>query len=370
MREELGLIRTQELLAARRTDGGQQFFSRANDFGYSKNPEETFRIWDKEKVLGDLIYVIRSFQPDVIVCRFPADGGGGHGHHTASAILGAEAFKLAADKNAYPEQLKEVTVWQPKRIVTNTGRWWNPDISAEDKNVVAEDCGAYSTLLGISCNEIAAHSRTKHKSQGFGSTGSRGEQMEYFEHVDGVMAKNSLFDDFSDTWSKNGQTEVEEKIKKILEEFNVGAPELSIQSLFELRSKILGLKQSRWSSVKAKDIEVIIAQCAGLYFEVRTSSKIAALEDSVQFKLELISRNIDGFEVEGITGVEAGFSIGKKSLMKNIGWDLEAGLKISNQELSTPYWLKNKGTLGTYALERQSQVLFRRTSLDILLLRR
>ena len=173
LREELGLIRTQELLMARSVDGGRQFFSRANDFGYSKNPEETFRIWDKEKVLGDLIYVIRAFQPDVIVCRFPADGGGGHGHHTASAILGDEAFDLAADPNSYREQLKSVKVWQARRLVTNTGRWWNDSISGDDPNVVTEDIGQYESLLGTSCNEIAAKSRTMHKSQGFGSTGVR-----------------------------------------------------------------------------------------------------------------------------------------------------------------------------------------------------
>ncbi|MBD0277555.1 MAG: PIG-L family deacetylase, partial [Flavisolibacter sp.] len=84
---ELGLIRTQELLAARRIDGAEQFFTRAFDFGFSKGPEETFTKWDREKILSDVVWVIRKFQPDVIITRFPTTGEGGHGQHTASAIL-------------------------------------------------------------------------------------------------------------------------------------------------------------------------------------------------------------------------------------------------------------------------------------------
>ena len=115
LREQLGIIRTQELLAARRTDGGEQYFTRANDFGYSKTAEETLEIWDRDKILGDVVRVIRQFRPDVIVCRFPVDGGGGHGHHTASAVLGREAFDLAADPAAYPEQLETLETWQALR---------------------------------------------------------------------------------------------------------------------------------------------------------------------------------------------------------------------------------------------------------------
>src|SRR3954469_25590004 len=104
--EKLGVARTQELMAARRLDGGRQFFTRAIDFGFSKTPEETLRFWDREQVLGDVVRIIRQYRPDVIVTRFPIPpGSGGHGHHTASGILGVEAFKLAGDPKAYPEQL-------------------------------------------------------------------------------------------------------------------------------------------------------------------------------------------------------------------------------------------------------------------------
>src|SRR5258706_13110446 len=129
IRDQLGLIRTQELLASRKIDGGKQFFTRANDFGYSKNAKETFEIWNKNEILSVVVRVYRQFQPDVIITRFPPDERAGHGHHTASAILAQEAFDLSADVNAFPDQVKDGTVWQSKRLFTNTGRWWNQTIN-------------------------------------------------------------------------------------------------------------------------------------------------------------------------------------------------------------------------------------------------
>jgi LmbE family N-acetylglucosaminyl deacetylase len=124
IRNLLGVIRTQELLAARRTDGGEQFFTRANDFGFSKEPDETFSIWDKNDVLSDVVLVIRKFKPDVIINRFDhRTPGTTHGHHTGSAMLSFEAFDLANDKSAFPDLLKYTDVWQPKRLFYNTSPW-------------------------------------------------------------------------------------------------------------------------------------------------------------------------------------------------------------------------------------------------------
>ena len=190
IRELLGLIRTQELLAARRIDGGQQYFSRANDFGYSKNPTETQQIWDREAVMADMVWTIRKHRPDIIVNRFSHNSGRRtHGHHTSSAQLSVEVFDLAADPNAFPEQLKYVEVWQPKRLFFNTSWWFyggRDKFAAADKsNMSAVDAGLYYPLKGKSNNEIAAESRSMHKSQGFGSIGSRGEQMEYLDFIKG-----------------------------------------------------------------------------------------------------------------------------------------------------------------------------------------
>ncbi len=360
LRDELGLIRTQELLMARRVDGGRQYFSRANDFGYSKNPEETFEIWDKQKVLGDLVYVIRAFQPDIIVCRFPADGRGGHGHHTASAILGAEAFELAENPNAYSEQLATVKIWKSKRLVTNTGRWWNDSISAKDPNVVAENIGAYNALLGTSCNEIAASSRTLHKSQGFGSTGVRGEQLEYFEHVKGLPAKSSLFDDVDFSWGRiEGAKGVEKSIDKILKKFDLNHPEKSIDALFQLRNQLKKLAPQVRVEEKIKEIEKLIVQCGGVYVEAVATKNAASPNDSVQIDLEFISRQSNDFVVKSYAVPNLPWTFTNNDILRqNEKIERKQKLFIPNDfQVSVPYWLKNTGTLGTYSLENQALVL-------------
>src|SRR6187402_1472449 len=195
--ELLGLIRTQELLAARRVDGAEQFFTRANDFGFSKGPEETLKIWDREKVLGDVVWVIRKFRPDVMICRFATDGSGGHGHHTSSAILAQEAFALAADPTKYPEQLKYVQVWQAKRILLNGGGPGGGGTGQLRINV-----GVYNPLIGKGYGEVAADSRSNHKTQGFGSAKQRGESFETFKTILGDAPKTDLMDGVNTTWAR------------------------------------------------------------------------------------------------------------------------------------------------------------------------
>src|SRR2546421_7624764 len=147
--ELLGLVRTQELLAARRIDGAEQFFTRAVDFGFSKSPEEALRIWGHDEVLSDVVWVIRRFRPDVIITRFPTTGEGGHGHHTASAILAVEASDAAADPARFPEQLKYVHLWQPKRLFWN--RFTFQPVKPDDPSVAKSlrtDIGAFNPLRG------------------------------------------------------------------------------------------------------------------------------------------------------------------------------------------------------------------------------
>src|ERR1017187_8744657 len=198
--ELLGLIRTQELLAARRIDGAEQFFTRANDFGFSKNPEETFSFWNKDSILADVVWTIRKFKPDVIICRFPTTGEGGHGHHTASAILTVEAFSAAADPKRVPNQLKYVQVWQGKRIFWNTFNFGSTNTTSPDQLQV--DVGIYNSLLGKSYGEFAAESRSNHKSQGFGSAKSRGAAIEYFKFLKGDSVKKGLFEGIDQSWKR------------------------------------------------------------------------------------------------------------------------------------------------------------------------
>jgi LmbE family N-acetylglucosaminyl deacetylase len=150
----MGIVRTQELLEARKVDGGEQLFTRAVDFGYSKTPEETFVKWDKKEVLADVVWAIRKFKPDVIITRFPPTSDAGHGHHTASAILAEEAFDLAGDPKAFPKQLEYTSVWQPKRLFLNASTWWDKELPEKAKANPTEyttiDIGTYNTLLGKS----------------------------------------------------------------------------------------------------------------------------------------------------------------------------------------------------------------------------
>src|SRR5580765_5552267 len=198
---ELGLIRTQEMLAARSIDGAEQFFTRAYDFGFTKTTEEAMRIWDKDKILSDVVWVIRKFQPDVIITRFPEDARAGHGQHSASAVLAHEAFKAAADPNAFPDQFKYgVKPWQAKRLVWNTFNFGSTNTTASDQ--LNFDVGVYNPILGKSYGEIAAESRSFHKSQGFGIARSRGQQLEFFTPVEGTPASGNLFDGVTTSWNR------------------------------------------------------------------------------------------------------------------------------------------------------------------------
>lgn len=243
---ELGLIRTQELLAARRIDGGEQFFTRAYDFGYSKNPEETFEKWHKEKILSDVVWVIRKFQPDVIITRFPTTGEGGHGHHTASAILANEAFEAAADSKRFPEQLKFVKPWKAKRILWNTFNFGgNNTTNASQFHI---NVGGYNTLLGKSYGEIAAQSRSQHKSQGFGVASTRGESFEYFKTTGGDAPVQELTDGIITNWLRIGKKgeNIEKAIQEIKINFDETAPQKSVQPLVALYKTLKSLSPDFW----------------------------------------------------------------------------------------------------------------------------
>ncbi|PCH95118.1 MAG: LmbE family protein [Bacteroidetes bacterium] len=359
IREELGIIRTQELLAARRTDGGQQFFTRAIDFGYSKTSSETQEIWNREKVLADIVWVIRKFRPDVIVSRFPVGGYGGHGHHIASAELGVEAFTKAADKTAYPEQLKFVSTWQAQRIVVNTGRWWNKDISADDEGVVAHDIGSYVEELGLSCNELASLSRTMHKSQGFGSTGKRGTHEEFFEHLGGVQAKESLFEGYSTSWDRvDGSSNVQKTVSELIANYSISEPGKSIGILLGLRNDLKKLKDEYWKRIKLDEVDAIIKACAGLYLEAKCNDFSATPGDSVHIEFELINRSDAKISILSISSDLLGSNLQVDSaLANNQKIELKESYILSTSaKYSQPYWLEKTGTLGTYDVSNQELI--------------
>ncbi len=296
---ELGLIRTQELLAARRIDGGEQFFTRAYDFGYSKNPAETFRIWEKDSILSDVVWVIRRFQPDVIITRFPVTGEGGHGHHTASAILANEAFQAAGDPTKFPEQLKYASVWQPKRILWNTFNFGSTNTTAADQFKL--EVGGFNPLLGKSYGEIAAESRSQHKSQGFGVPSTRGESFEYFKTTGGPAPVSDLFEDIRSDWSRLPQSAgLAAQIDSLTAQFNPQHPEHSLEHLLRIYARMYALPSNNWKEYKLNALRNLIYQCAGLYAEAITAQPSVAHGDTLRFSLNLIARSKASLQLQSV----------------------------------------------------------------------
>ncbi len=351
IRDLLGLIRTQELLAARRIDGGHQFFTRANDFGYSKNDEEAFRIWNKEEILSDVVRVMRKFQPDIILTRFPADARAGHGHHTASGVLAEEAFDLTHDPKVFPDQLATLGLWQAKSLYTNTGRWWNRDITAETPGIVTMDIGTYNPLLGKSYSEIAAVSRTQHKSQGFGSSGSRGEAMEFFEFVKGYHAKKDIFEDVNTTWSRvEGGSKVEPLIKKLIVEYNEENPSASVPVLLQVRNEILRLKSGIWKDRKLNEVNDLIQDCLGLYVAAASNHYNVAPGEEVTTSFEIVNRSTVPVKVKKITSPVLHYDTAlNTSLENNKPFEFKTRKTIDGKApFSDPYWLKESHSLGLF----------------------
>ncbi len=353
--ELLGIIRSQELLAARRIDGGRQYFTRAIDFGFSKNPEETLRIWNRDQVLADTVRVFRQFQPDVVITRFPSTAGTTHGHHTASARLAREAFAAAADPKRFPEQLDRVGLWRPRRILWNTSPWfYDKREEFKPEALLKLDAGEFSPLLGQSFAELAARSRSMHRSQGFGSSGSRGEVLEYLEHLEGDAAREDLFDGVDTTWGRlAGGTAVGEILDRAYRAFNPESPALVAPLLLEARAKLLALPAGRWKSVKLTDLDRAIVACLGLYLEAAAGTSAAVPGERVKLNLEAANRSSTGVRLKRVTVPAAGTDDsleqdlnGRAGFKKEIEVTLPADLPDSQ-----PYWLREKGSLGMFRVE-------------------
>ncbi|MEN9371478.1 MAG: hypothetical protein RLZZ64_553, partial [Bacteroidota bacterium] len=282
---ELGLIRTQELLAARRVDGGQQFFTRAYDFGFSKRTEEALAKWDKEKVLADAVWVIRKFKPDVIITRFPEDSRAGHGHHSGSAVIAREAFVAAADPKRYPEQFKYgVTPWQAKRILWNTFSFGSTNTTAENQMKI--EVGQYIPLLGKSIGEIAGESRSQHRSQGFGSASTRGSSTEYFTPVMGEQAAKDPMDGVDASWNRvKGAELIAKEVDALVNNYNPQQPEQSIPALIKLKTSLASIDDQHWRTIKIKEIDQLILMCGGIHVEALANKKYITQGDTLQVTL-------------------------------------------------------------------------------------
>src|SRR5258706_7030 len=359
MRDQLGLIRTQELMAARRIDGGQQFFTRANDFGFSKNSKETFEIWNKNEILSDVIRVYRQFQPDVVITRFPPDERAGHGHHTASAMLAIEAFDKSNDPSIFSDQVKDCGVWQPKRLFVNTGRWWNQTINESTPGVVTINVGTYNTLLGKSYSEIAAESRTQHKSQGFGSPGRRGDAPEYLEFTKGEKADKNIFEGVNTTGLRiKGAENISLLVDQAVKEFKDEEPVASVPLLLKIRSAIHSLPPSVWKNRKENEVNEVIQDCLGLFAEATANVFWSPPGEKIKASFEIINRSNLGLSLTEIKAERLSFdSIVSADLKKNAPLAFKSEKKLNdNLNYSDPYWLRQPHTQGLFSVNDPSLI--------------
>ena len=359
--ERLGVIRTEELLDARRIDHARQFFTRAIDFGFSKTADETLHIWGHDKILADVVWVIRNFRPDVIVTRFSPEDQKTHGHHTASAILAQEAFSAAADANRFPEQLAFVKPWQATRLVWNTSPFFfsNRNLPFDPTGLTVLEAGGYNPLLGKSYTEIAAASISMHKSQGVGGAPRRGARKEYFKLLKGQPMTSSLFEGIDTTWSRVANSEsVSAEIHQIISKFNPTDPAASLPELLKLRETMSGLQDESWVAEKKAQLDKIIAACLGLHVEASTATETFIPGQSATVKLEAINRSSVQVTLKEARCLNSGDStkIGA-ALPSNDLVTKDLSCRIPDHApYSQPYWLRKPRALGTFTVDDQKLI--------------
>jgi LmbE family N-acetylglucosaminyl deacetylase len=349
---ELGLIRTQELLAARAQDGAEQYFSRAYEFGFSKSSEEALTIWNHEQVLSDAVWVIRKFQPDIIITRFPRDARAGHGHHSASAIIANEAYIAAADSTKFTEQFKYgVKPWKAKRILWNTFNFGT--VNTTNSSQLNIEVGGYNATIGKSYGEIGAEARTMHKSQGEGRPRRRGTSFEFFELTGGEPATKDIMDGVNTNWDRLQAPNIQTAINNIVQHYEIEHPENSVPALVNVYKLIASLPNSLWRNYKLTELQSIIKDAAGIYIEASSQQQEVFPGTSLQVQLFLNQRSNASSVLEKIT-VPGKDSIFGKTLVnnQNLSWDYT--FKVSNtQAISQPYWLVQAKTEGMFVVNDQ-----------------
>lgn len=346
--ELLGLLRTQELLEARKIDKGRQWFTRALDFGYSKTATETLKLWDKQKILADVVWAIRSNRPEVIITRFdPASNGETHGHHTASALLAMEAFDLAADPKAFPEQLKFVKPWQVKRMFYNTSWWFYGSKEnfekADKKDLYTINVGSYYPLLGISNNEISAKARSKHACQGFGMALERGDELEYLQFLKGDRPKSN--DIFEGILLKSTLKPLQDAIDETISTYQFKNPQFSLPLLVKVYDL---LAKEDPKSAKLAAVKNLILKTQGIYLEWTTANAFGTFGEELNTTLEISNRSnetaVADVDLQPLKRISAGAR-----------WIESQKYKIEDTRISNPYYLEKLPQNNLYNIENPAQ---------------
>ncbi|EDM43455.1 hypothetical protein SCB49_00360 [unidentified eubacterium SCB49] len=360
IRELLGVIRTQELLAARRTDGGSQMFTRANDFGYSKHPDETLDIWESDEVLSDVVRAIRKFKPDIIINRFDhRTPGKTHGHHTASAMLSYDAFDRVGNEKEFPKSAATFGTWQPTRLFMNTSwRFYGSRENfekADKTNLFSVETGNYYSDLGLSNGEIASLSRSMHKSQGFGSTGTRGNETEYLEFLKGEFPKEKTnpFSGINTSWSRLKGGEAIGAILNPLEaNFDFKDPSTMVEPLMQAYQLISNLEDTHWRAIKLAEIEQLIIDCSGLFVEAVADTQTINNKGKYNTTFEVVNRGAVPFNLQSIrTKDGTDILVPNETLTQNEKFNFKASITSKATSSSAPYWLQEEGTLGMYKVK-------------------
>ena len=357
---ELGLIRTQELLAARMQDGAEQYFSTAYEFGFSKSAKEALEIWDHQKVLSDVVWVIRKFQPDIIITRFPGDARAGHGHHAASSIIAQEAYTAAADPTMFPEQFKYgVQPWKAKRILWNTFNFGT--VNTTNDNQLKIEVGGYNPIIGKSYGEIGAEARTMHKSQGEGRPRRRGSYFEFFQHLNGDTARMDIMDGIVTNWTRLNAPKIQSTIQQIIAAYKIDAPAAIVPSLVQLYQKVKALPESNWKHYELNLIQSTIESASGLLVEATTSTQqvvpdgALAIQVLVNQRSDVNSSLVKMQFLSGQTNVKD--SLLNIKLVPNQNQQLTYTFKVpANQPISQPYWLVNPKTEGMFVVQDQTMI--------------
>jgi LmbE family N-acetylglucosaminyl deacetylase len=352
---ELGLIRTQELLSARHVDGAEQFFSRAYDFGFTKTTAEALSIWNEQKILSDVVWIIRKFQPDIIITRFPEDKRAGHGQHSASSVLARMAFSAAADPTQFPEQFAYgVRPWKATRLFLNTYRFGSVNTTSEDQMKI--DVGGYNPLEGKSYGEIAADSRSQHRSQGFGVPHSRGSLLEYFVETAGEKADSSLMENIDCSWDRLPRgVAVAEKIAGMIKKYDPSAPYQSVPDLVAIYRDIKALPEGYWRDEKLKETQDLIQYCTGLYTEATVPGAYALQGQTIPVTLQIINRSPVSAQLNAVS-LHGQDSVWNQVLNPGINYSVVRNISLRDLPISQPYWLIEPMSTGSYNVKDQTLI--------------